>query len=184
MRCFEYSCFSRSNNTKAATAVALSMTSSAILYVISATDIAWLSYLKSVAIVFLVLSALLMTRYFGTRFMYKISFDENGKGEIEVYELRGYFGQGKTVKQASAVCRVSIENIKEAARIDRKKKSDRKNEKGIKLRVSKEKANVYNYCSEIFPSDHAYLRIEDEDGISYIKLSPDERLWSIIKMGL
>ena len=132
-------------------------------------DVAWL----------LLLAAMLAVRFIGTRYVYKITFGALGDGELSVSELRGFFGKSSDVKSCRTVCRVGLFDVKEATVFERGDES-RTKIKEMKKRIRRERAAVYNYLPDVFADKYALLRIENGDGISYLKLSPDGELMRII----
>lgn len=76
---------------------------------------------------------------------------------------------------AKAVCRISVGSIKELILIE-----DRKKLRSLKKKARLENARVYDYTAELFARELSVIRIEDGDGISYVRFSPDGELIKLL----
>ena len=136
-------------------------------------------YFAVASSVLLFLAVLLSIRFIGTRYVYKITVNSFGEGELTVSELRGFFGKAGDVKSQRTVCRVDISDVKESVVLERSEKG-RASMKNEKKRIRRERATVYNYSADVFADKYALLRIENADEVAYLKLSPDEEMLKII----
>lgn len=178
MKC-EYTCCPKTNLVRSGVLVA-ALTLTCVLFGTVSVGKTVLSPIFSAASsVLLLLAAMLAVRFIGTRYVYKITFGALGDGELSVSELRGFYGKSSDVKSCRTVCRVGLFDVKEATVFERGDES-RTKIKEMKKRIRRERAAVYNYLPDVFADKYALLRIENGDGISYLKLSPDGELMRII----
>lgn len=178
--CFEYSCIGRATVKKCAVLICASVISSVLFGVASVETSVFSPYFKLVSIAFLFLSILIFVRFIGTRYSYKLIIYPSGESDFMIAELRGFFGKSHDVKVNRTVCRVSVTNITDVTVI-RGESGDEKLLKALKKKMRSEKAAIYNYTSVIFLSEFAILKIEDGDGISYVRFSPDEELLRLLR---
>lgn len=174
----EYTCIGRAN-VKKATVLALSLgASSTIVGVLSTAESALAPYLNLAFLLLLLLSILVFVRFIGTRYSYKLLLYPFLEGDLVIIELRGSFGKNSKINLTKTVCRVGIDSITELVWIE--SKNDRKKYREIKRSTLREGARWYNYTADLFAQKLLIIKIEDGDGISYVKFSPDERLAALL----
>ena len=134
---------------------------------------AWISQMLGVvsvtAMIFVIAKGLAKT------FVYTIV--ENGERELDltVAELdRG--GNRQTT-----VCRISLGNITEAYLLYPERSGDARKLKELEDRARKEQRKRFSYCYESYPTPTCILFLEECGESLFIKLSPDEQLFSYIK---
>ena len=177
---FEYGCVGRASVKKAAFFICASIISGMLFGIASVEDSFFSPYFKLFFLGFLLLSVLIFARFIGTRYYYQLigrSFDE---ADLVITELRGFFGKESAVKVKRTVCRVSVKSIADITEINAGT-DGRKMIKSIKKAARSERAAVYNYVADLFPSEYVIVKIEDEDGISYVRFSPDEELLGLMR---
>jgi hypothetical protein len=172
---FEYTSIGGANVKKALVLVCASVTSSVLLGVASVEQSAFSPYFKLASMLFLLLSILVFVRFIGTRYLYKLMIWPSGEGELTVTELRGFFGKSSRALVKRTVCRISMSDVASVNVV-----SDEKEAKRIRRISRKERAAVYNYNADLFPNAFSVLKIEDADGISYVRFSPDSELLRLI----
>lgn len=177
---FEYTCIGRADVKKSMTLVCLSIVSCVILGVASVGDSIFTPYFKGALSIFLFFGILIAVRFVGTRYSYSVVLYPSGDGDLVITELRGYFGKKNTVKVRKTVCRVSLSDICETDALN-SDKDGKKRMKALKKEARREKAEIYNYCADVFPSSFTVIKISDGDGVSYVKLSPDAELMAFLK---
>lgn len=172
---YEYTCCPKANLLRSGVLVAALTVTGVLFGAASVERTVFTPWFSVASGLLLLLAAMLSVRFIGTRYVYKITVDARGEGELSISELRGFFGRSGEVRSQRTVCRVELFDVREAVipeRADELKK--------IKRQIRRERAAVYNYLPDVFADKYALLRIENGDGISYLKLSPDGELMRII----
>lgn len=176
---YEYTCCPKPNIRRSSVLVG-AITVTAILFGIASVDQTVFSvYFGALSSLLLFLAVVISVRFIGTRYVYKITLTSFG-GELSVCELRGFFGKSGEVRSHRTVCRVSLFDIREVDTFDRTDESLKKLKK-TKKSIRRARASVYNYLPDVFADEYALIKIENADGISYIKLSYDEEFIKLIK---
>ncbi len=170
---FVYEYTPRGNVKLASALIALCLTLSVSGCFVLLLDNVLSPYMGAAGGLFLLISLMLCVRFLGTRYLYRVSYDRLGNGELTVFELRGFFGAYDTVKSSTAVCRISIDGISECVEIKPKQRK-------YKKQVRRSNAEVYNYCPSAFQREYAYLKFTDDEKEVYIKFAPDEKMLNLL----
>ena len=177
---FEYSFSPKANMRRTGVLIALCVLSCVLLGVASTEEHLLSPYLKCGSGLFLLLAAVFFVKLAGTRYLYRVTVDKRGEGELKIYELSGYFGKYANAKKTRTVCRLPLFDIKQVVAIsdDREGKKRRKEER---RRIRKGKYRVYNYCHDVFLSEYTLLLIDDGEETYYIKFAPNKKMLAILE---
>lgn len=180
MQSFEYSYSPKADLKKSVILISMCLVTFALFGASSVDkDLVFAPIMGAVSSVFLFLAVAFAVRLLGTRYAYRVVIDSRGEGDLVIYELRGYFGKYSNTKRTKTVCRVSLYDIREVISLEKSKKG-KKELRATKKRIRKEKAALYNYCTDIFLTKYTILRIADGDEAFYVRFSPDEKMLAFI----
>lgn len=176
---FEYTCVGNANVKRATVLVSASVVSAMLLGVASVGESVFSPCFALASAVFFFLAVLIFVRFIGTRYSYKLIIYPSGEGDLLIAELRGVFGRSSDVKVNRTVCRISVDDITDFTVITSGDcKSTRKE---LKKKLCAKGEKIYNYTSAPFLNEFAVIRIEDADGVSYVRFSPDEELIRLLR---
>lgn len=177
---FEYSHSPKANLTKSVILVILCFLSGILLGIASTEEFVLSPYLKCGSGFFFLLGIVFFVRFIGTRYVYRITIDRRGNGDLTIFELHGYFGKYADAKSSKTVCRVSLYEIKEIYTLTNDKEG-KKEIKKLKKQLKDEKNEIYSYCHEIFPKQYTLLKLDDGESVSYLKFTPNPKMLKIIE---
>ena len=180
MQSFEYSYSPKADLKKSVILISMCLITFALFGASSVDgELVFAPIMGAVSSVFLFLTIAFSVRLLGTRYAYRVVIDSRGDGDLVIYELHGYFGKYSNTKRTRTVCRVSLYDIREVISLE-KSKEGKKKIRATKKRIRKEKAALYNYCTDIFSEKYSIIKIVDDDDIFYIRFSPDEKMLGLI----
>lgn len=129
----------------------------------------WISQILGIAAITAVI--FLISRCMARTFVYAV-VDDNGAPDFTVTELTN--GDRKQ----TTVCRVALSNITEAYMLYTERAGDAERIKKLSARARSEGRKQFNYCHDIGSTPVCLLFLEECGEPLFIKISPDETLFS------
>ena len=157
----------KSNKAAQYTSVTLLISAFAAMVFSGIPGIPFRAVMQFLALVILSLSILLMTRYTLCAYSYAIVSDHSGGYDLTVTELKR--------KSRITVCRIGLSGIEQ---VTLAKSADKALSANLKELSKGRKA--YNYCIDLAPAQYIHIISEECGEALVIKLSYDERLFSIL----
>lgn len=117
----------------------------------------------------------IISRCVAKTFVYTVAAGDDGTPDFTVTELQNG-GKSKIT-----VCRVSVGNIERSYLLYPENKEDKKKEKELYSKARAEGRKSFDYCHDISPSPVCILLLEECGEPLLLKISPDEKMYSMLK---
>ena len=118
---------------------------------------------------FLAASIMVYTRYISRRYSYRVEPCDNGTEMTPPdFTVTEYYSRRTTV-----VCRISLSDIAEVTRVTSQNRKQ--------LAAAVKGKRVYHYTCHMAPQNLTLLTVNDGEGVFYIRIQTDEKLFSILQ---
>ena len=119
-------------------------------------------FVQSAALLLLLPTVQIVTRFIIMRYLYRIAPYESGEVDFEIYSYRGG-------NKMQLICRVGLEEVTAVTPLGNE---NRKPQKGVPR---------YNYCPDMKPQNAFVLSVTNADGDCEVLLQPDDKLLEIFR---
>ena len=119
-------------------------------------------FVQSAALLLLLPTVQIVTRFIIIRYLYRIAPYESGEVDFEIYSYRGG-------NKMQLICRVGLEEVTAVTPLG---DENRKPQKGVPR---------YNYCPDMKPQNAFVLSVTNADGRCEVLLQPDDKLLEIFR---
>ena len=175
MNLYEYTPQKSNKKASGITLILFSLAAGLFLFTIIFPSIQFKWAIQLISIIAFVAVIFIISRYIAKGFVYAIFQNADSTLDLTVSEVTN------AGRKRITVCRIAINNIEEAYLLDRSIREQAEKASALQKSARNEQRKLFNYCSDVNPTEVCILLVDECNEKFLIKLSPDSTLWEYLK---